>query len=183
MPTIALKVQQNGRYQGWFSLTGGVFGYQTIDDSDGTTHDSGTSFLRLPRIGLFGVDDAGTVSFPLFLQAEGLVPTSITLNVVAQKVGVISHPRIKIGFQRGGSTGFDATMFDPPASWSLAQRTFSTNPITGGPWSVSDLVGLEACLQSETGVAGNNDVTLVSGSMDYYPVTNTRIGVSARRGL
>lgn len=163
MPTIPLKVQQDGFFQGWLSLAGAPFGYQTIDDSDGTTHDSADTFLRLPKLSL----PAGRVSFPLFLQAEGLVPMSITINLVAQYVSVISHPRIQIGFQRSGIVGFSGSMFTTTASWSLAQRTFSTNPITGQTWSPEDLVGLEACIQSEDGVNGNNDVTLISGSIEY----------------
>lgn len=164
MPTIPLRVQQDGVWRGWTSLTGASFGYQAVDDSDGVTHDSGATSLRLASFSAPLL--RGRISFPLFLQAEGLVPTSITLNVVAQKVGVISHPLISIGFHRAGLFGFSAATFDPPALWSLAQRTFSTNPITGAPWSASDLVGLEACVQSDA-TPGSNDVTLISGSMDY----------------
>jgi len=169
MPTIALKVQQDGAWQGWSSLTGASFGYQAVDDSDGVTHDSATTYLTLPKLNLALFQ--GRVSFPVFLQAEGLVPTSITINVVAQRGGAL-RPRLQIGFYQGGLVGFDASMFDPTASWSLAQRTFSTNPITGQPWSQSDLVGLEACVQNEAGAFGNNDITLISGSLTGAPLSN-----------
>lgn len=171
MPTIALKVQQDGFWRGFSVLVGATFGYQAVDDSDGVTHDSELTHLTLPK--LTSPVASGRVSFPLFLQAEGLVPTSITLNVVAQRGGAL-HPRLQIGFFKGGSVAFDASMFDPTASYTLAQRTFSTNPITGSPWSASSLIGLEACVQSEDGVNGNNDVTLVSGSMVYSPTTNVQ---------
>ena len=167
MPTIPLKVQQNGTLQGWSSITHQVgdgvnFGYQAVDDSDSTTHDGANTTLNLAK--------GAAMSFPLFLQAEGFIPVSITLNVVARRGGA-QHPRIQIGFYRGGLTGFDATMFDPTSSFTLAQRTFSTNPITGNPWSSSDLVGLEACVQNEQ-VNGNNDVTLISGSLSAIILTN-----------
>lgn len=166
MPTLALKVQQDGFHRGWSALVfpfgeASSFGYLAVDDSDGVTHDGASTYLTLPRLAA----PNGRVSFPMFLQAEGLVPSSITLNVVARRGGA-SHPQIQIGFYRAGLTGFDAVAFDPGASFSLAQRTFSTNPITGLPWSASDLVGLEAMLQSEN-AAGNNDVTLLSGSITY----------------
>lgn len=169
MPTLPLKAQQDGRFRGWSALVGGSFGYQTIDDSDGTTHDSAATYLTLPKLNLD--TETGRVSFPIMLQAEGLLPDAITLNVVAQRGGAL-HPRIQIGFHKGGQVGFSGSLFDPTASWSLAQRTFSTNPITGSPWSASDLIGLEACVQNESGVNGNNDLTLVSGSLEYRPQTN-----------
>lgn len=177
MPTIALKVQQDGRLMGWTALipgAGATFAYQAVDDSDGVTHDSASSYLTVPR--------GAAVSFPLFLQAEGLQPVSITLNVVAQRGGV-GHPKIQIGFYRGGLTAFDGTMFDPTASYTLAQRTFSTNPITGLPWSASDLVGLQACIQCEAAVGGNNDVTLISGSLDYVPLSSWDFPEPKAKGL
>lgn len=161
MPTIPLKVQQDGTIQQGtlvHQVGDGVnFAYQAVDDSDGVTHDGAATYINLAR----GVG----ASFPLFLQAEGLQPLSITLNVVARQGGA-SHPRIMIGFFRGVSAAFHGTMFDPTASFTLAQRTFLTNPITGSPWVESDLAGLEAYVLNEN-VFGNNDVTLVSGSMDY----------------
>lgn len=178
MPTIPLRVQQNGSRQDQVTVFGETFAYLAVDDSDGVTHDSAATYIRLPN----QTPSIPTlVSFPLFLQAEGLLPLSITLNVVAQRVGV-GHPRLNIGFYKGGATGFDATLFDPTASWSLAQRTFSTNPLTGKPWSVSDPIGLEAALQSETGVFGANDITLISGSITYAPVTNVRHRIQKSAG-
>jgi len=176
MPTIALKVQQDGYWRGWSALVGASFAYQAVDDSDGTTHDSADSYITLPKLNL--PTGAGRVSFPLFLQAEGLIPVAITLNVGARRGGA-SHPQLQIGFSRGGIVGFDATKFNPGAGWSVASRTFSLNPITAAAWSESDLVALESCVQNEDGVNGNNDVTLVSGSIEYTGSHNWR-GVRPR---
>lgn len=169
MPTLPLRVQQNGWFTGWQSLVGGIFGYDCVDDSDGTTHDSAATYLVLPKLNLATM--AGIVSFPLFDQVENIVPTSITINVVATQGGA-SHPRLQIGFQRGGTTAFSGSLFTTDATWAPAQRTFSVNPLTGQPWAPSDLVGLEACVQNEAGVNGNNDITLISGSITGYPLTN-----------
>lgn len=163
MPTIPLKVQQDGHLLGVGAIVGATFAYQALDDSDGVTHDGALTYITILK--------NGAVSFPLFLQAEGLIPTSITINVVAKRGGA-AHPRLQIGFYKGGLTAFDASMFDPTSSFTLTQRTFSTNPITGQPWSALDLIGLEVCVQDEIGVNGNNDVTLISGSLTYVQTTN-----------
>ena len=172
MPTVALKVQQDGTWRGWNLLVGATFGYQTVDDSDGVTHDSASTYLRLPKLSL--VNGQGRVSFPVFLQAEGMMPASITINMVGRAAGGGggASPDMQIGFLIGGVPTFHASLFDPGADWALAQRTFSVNPITGSPWSAQDLVGLEVCVQNEDLTNGSNDVTLVSGSMDYTPATN-----------
>ena len=162
MPVQALKIQANGSERGWSSLTGGVFGFDTVDDSDAVSHDAATSYLTLPQ--------SKRVSFPVFLQAEGIRPQSLTVNVVAQRGGA-SHPLMRIGFLRGSQLGFDAVLFDPPATWTLAQRTFATNPITLAAWTVDDLLGLELCIENDSTV-GTNDVTLMSGSVTYSPLTN-----------
>lgn len=167
--TIGLRVQQDGHLMGWSMIVGASFAYQAVDDSDSTTHDSEATYFILPKNTGLG---PGIVTFPMFQQTNGILPSSITINVVATRGGA-SHPRIQIGFYRGGLTAFDGALFNPSASWDLAQRTFNTNPITGSPWSPSDLIGLEACIQNEAGVQGNNDITLVSGSLTYYPTTNT----------
>lgn len=164
MPTLPLRVQGDGRWQGWSSLVGGTSGFEVVDDSAGTTHDSATTYLVLGRLLLN--PQAGRISFPVFLMSEGLIPVSLTVNVAAQRGGV-AHPRLQIGFDRAGSVGFSASLFDPTASWSVASRTFSTNPITGQAWAAPDLDGLELCVQSESGIAGTNQITLVSGSIDY----------------
>ena len=158
MPTLGLKVQQNGFFQGWLSIVGATFGFEAVDDSAGTTHDGATTHIT--------IDKANTVSFPMFYQAEGLQPVSITLNVAAQRGGA-THPQLLIGFYRSGVTAFSGSLFNPTSSYTVTSRTFSVNPFTGAAWVVEDLVGLEACVKGETGVNGNNDVTLISGNIDY----------------
>lgn len=164
MATLPLRVQGDGAWNGWSSLVGGTTGFEVVDDSSGTTHDSATTYLVLGRLLLN--PEAGRISFPVFEMSEGLNPVSLTVNVVAQRGGAV-HPRLQIGFNRAGAQGFHGTMFDPPASWTLATRAFATNPITGSTWNAADLDGLELCVQSEFGVLGNNQITLVSGSIDY----------------
>ena len=166
MPTTGLHVQQDGKVQEYSALVGASFAYQTVDDSDGTGHDSDATYLTITR-------QSPRVSFPLFLQAEGLLPLSITLNVGARGSG--THPRIRVGFYRSGLSGFSASLYTTTSGWTVAQTTFSTNPITGGPWAPSDLIGLEPLVQNETGINGANDVTLLSGSLTYVPMTNARI--------
>src|SRR5262249_44196240 len=122
VPTLPLRVQQNGTFQGWQTLVGGQFGYDCVDDSDGTTHDSGATYVLLPK--MIASTGAGIASFPLFLGVAGATPSSIQINVVAQR-NAASHPRMQIGLYRAGVTLLDGTFFDPPASWALATRTFS----------------------------------------------------------
>jgi hypothetical protein len=177
VPTIAFTAQQDGFWRGWSALVGGTFGFETVDDSTDTTHDGATTHLTLPRF--IAATGSGRVSFPIMLQAGGLLPLSLTLNVAAIQGGA-SHPRLHIGFHRGGVTGFHATMFDPTASYTVATRTFTTDPITGAAWTAEGLVGLEACIQSEN-VAGNNDVSLISGSVSYAPMTNRMLPIQRMR--
>ena len=177
MPTIAFTVQQDGFYRGWSALVGADTGYEAVNDSTGTTHDSGATSLRLGR--LIPATGSGRVSFPIMLQAGGLLPLSITLNVAAIRGGA-AHPEILIGFYRGGVTGFHVTKFNPTASYTVATRTFTTDPMTGAAWTAEGLVGLEACIQSED-VAGNNDVSLISGSVSYAPMTNRMLPVQRMR--
>ena len=177
MPSLDFTVQQDGFWRGWSVLVGGDFGYETVDDSAGTTHDSGTTYLTLPRF--IVATGSGRMSFPIMLQAGGLLPLSLTLNVAAIRGGA-SHPRLSIGFYRGGLTGFHASLFDPTASYTVATRTFTTDPLTGAAWTAEGLVGLEACIQSEN-VAGNNDVSLVSGGLSYAPMTNRMLPIQRMR--
>jgi len=169
MATVTFGVQGNGVWQGWTSFTGATFAYECLDDSLGTTHDSGTTFVTLGRQLLN--PQAGRISFPIMLMAEGLVPDSLTLNVAAMEGGAL-NPDLQIGFARSGLVGFHATVFTPTASYSVVTRIFSTNPITGSAWDADDLIGLEACVQSFVGQNGNNDISLISGSITYHPRTN-----------
>lgn len=162
MPTIGCKPQGDGSNQGWSLYVGTDFAYQAVSDSAGTTHDSDGSYFRLPRLAGAG----GTVSFPFFRGWSGGVPTQIVVNVVAQRVAA-AHPGIWIGFSRSGVFGFSGTLFTTTASWSLGQRTFITDPITGLAWDEDLLPMTEVCVQSESNIIGNNDVTLVSAIATY----------------
>jgi hypothetical protein len=162
MPTVNCKPQGNGTYTGWSLVVGAPLAWQAIDDSDTTTHDSASSYIRLPRL----IAPGGTISFPFFRGWEGALPTSVTVNLVAQRVAA-THPRISIGFVRGANFGFDPTPFDAPSSWGLAVRVFDNDPITGQEWNPDDLPNTEIVLQSAAFTPGNNDVTLLSASVDY----------------
>lgn len=163
MPSVACKPQAEGTWRGWSLLSGDSLGFRCVDDSDGTDHDSAATFLRLPKL-IPGV--AGRVSFPFFLQWAGGLPSLVTVNIVAQRGGA-SHPRLQIGFLRGSSIAFSGTFFDPGVSWQLATFAFATDPITGLSWDPEDMPVTEVCVQNETNVFGNNDVTLISASVDY----------------
>jgi hypothetical protein len=167
MSTVACKPQGNGTYTGWSQIVGAPLAWQAIDDSDSTTHDSAGSYIRLPRL----VSTGGIVSFPFFRGWAGALPMSITVNLVAQRVAA-THPLISIGFVRGANFGFDATPFDAPASWALATRVFDNDPITGQEWDPNLLPMTEIVLQSAAFTLGNNDITLLSASVDYNPPHN-----------
>ena len=173
MPSLNFKVQGNGYWQLWSSFEGADEAYQCVDDSDTTSHDSGTSYILLPRL-LFELDGVtpagGRMSFPIMYQCE-CIPESLTLNVGARE-DAATNPALQIGFWRSGSAGFHAATFQPTASYGVASRTFSTDPITGAAWTVDGLLGLEACVQSASGTAGANRITLLSGSVAYTKVTN-----------
>jgi len=162
VPSVPLSPQSDGLYRGWSSLVGATEGFRAVDDSSGTAHDGSASYFVLPRL----VAPAGMVSFPLFASVAGLTPTAIAINIVAQRGGA-SHPRIQVGFLRGAASGFDPTLIDAPASWTLFAYNFTTNPLTGLAWSAADLPGLEVLLQSEAFTLGSNQVTLVSGTLFY----------------
>src|SRR5262245_9565649 len=172
MPTLALKVQNNGAYQQIQDITGATFAYQAVDDSDGTTHDSNTTYIRLRNIG----PDTGTVSFVAFQGISGFLPRSVTINVAARR-NAAGNPEIDIGLQRAGFFALSGSTFLPGASYAVESRTFGSNginPLTGAAWAVGDLVGVELCIVTEPGSAGSNRITLVSGSLDYAPLTNRR---------
>ena len=171
MPTINWTVRQDGTWKGWESFVGGNAAWECVDDSDTTTHDSGASRITLPRLNLAA--GLGRISFPIPLHgAVALTPVSFVVNVAAVRGGA-THPEIAIGFYRSDGIGFSASLFNPGAAYSVATRTFTTDPITGAAWTESGLVGLEVCLQSETVAAGNNDISLISGSLTYHGPTNT----------
>lgn len=164
MPDIDLKVQGNGFHQGYTDLTGADSMYEAVDDSDSTTHDSDTTKFTLPRY--VQSTGAGIVSFRMFDMAEHVIPSQVVLRVGAKRGGA-AHPRLHIGFNKGGVTAFSASLFDPGASYSVVTRTFTTNPLTSAAWADGDLVNLEPCFQNEDGVSGSNDLTLVSGQVAY----------------
>ena len=164
--TIALRVQGDGYHQGWESVTGATYAWQAVDDSDGTTHDSDTSYVVLPRQFL----EQGRMSFPMFRQCSPGQVISITLNVAAKIES--GSPELRIGFYRSGTEAYDGTTFTPTGSYTVASRTFTTNPITGAAWTATDLVGLEAAVSMQTLVIGKARVTLISGSMVAAMPTN-----------
>jgi hypothetical protein len=159
VPTIGLKVQADGFFRSWDSLVGGDFGYEVVGDSDGTTHDSDTTYLLLGK---------HEISFPIFLQAEGLFPMSLTINVAAKRD--TQSPILQIGLYRGGTAITLAPDFNVGATYSVESRSWTTNPFTGSAWKPADLVGLEAYVKSNT--IARSRVTLVSGLLTYVPGTN-----------
>src|SRR5213594_3485820 len=94
MPTLALRVQQDGKIQGWDQIVGAAFAYWAVDTDDGDT-----SYIRL--------SGTARVSFPLFLMAEGLIPISITLNVTTKQDGGGTR-EMQMGFYRSGIFALDA---------------------------------------------------------------------------
>lgn len=164
--TVTLRVQGNGTLQGWESVTGATYAWQAVDDSDGTTHDSDSTYLVLPR----GVLPQGIVSFPLFYQCDPGQILSVTLNVAA-KIDT-NTPEVQIGFHKGGSQAFHGTTFTPTGSYTVASRTFTTNPITGAAWVPTDIVGMEACVKMVVPLVAKARITLISGSMSAAMPTN-----------
>lgn len=165
--TIPLKVQGPGTWAGWSSVVGASEGWQAVDDSATTTHDSDTTYLVLAR----RVLPNGVISFPMFLQCDPGQPISMVLYVAAKIDS--GTPELQIGFYRSGSTAFHATTFSPGASYSVATRTFSTNPITGSAWTATDFVGLEACVQMAPLTVARARITLISGTLTAAMPTNS----------
>lgn len=167
MPTFNFKVQGRGFYrQQWSALVGGTFAWECVDDSDTTTHDSDTSYLEISGVG------ANAVSFPIMAMAE-CVPESIDINVAAKEPSGFGGGReMSIGFYRGGAVGFHGTTFTPTTSYTVATRTFATDPISGGAWTQDLLKGLEVCIRNTGGFAAINRISLISGTMTYTLATN-----------
>ena len=161
MPIIGLKPQGNGLWTPSLAPVGAAYHYLAVDDSTGTTHDGDASYITVQRFGI----DIGA-SFRFFLQSEGWTVNSVTVNVVAKR-GAAAHPELLIGFLRAGSFAAHATLFDPGADWTLASRTFTTDPLTSVAWNPDLLPNTEVAVQSEAGEIGNNRVTLISVSVDY----------------
>lgn len=168
MPTTGLKVQGDGFWRGWLNLFGGTTAAEVVDDSDGTSHDSAATYLSMRLLNL--AQGNGRISFPVFRQADGIIPTSISVNVVARR-GTVSHPDLEIGltYAQPAVAVFDPMLFTTDANWTLATRTFSSNPWSGAPWALADLAGLELCVSSEPSFfgPGTNEITLVSGTINY----------------
>jgi hypothetical protein len=104
------------------------------------------------------------VSFPLFQMAEGLIPSAVIVRAGA-KIDT-GNPILQIGLSRGGIQGYSASLFTPSAAYSVAERTFSVNPLTGAPWAAGDLLGLEGCVRQQS-AGGGARLTLLSGNLSY----------------
>ena len=167
MPTTPFVPQGIGQFTGWESVTGAAFAWQALDDSLDATHDGDASYVVLPRLS----GSAGIMSFPVFLMAHGLNPTSITVRV-AGKIDNVA-PEVEIGFARGGLTAFHGTTWTPTASHAATTRAFTTNPLTSAAWEPDDIIGLEVCLKSVLFVVGKTRVTLLNGSIDWYAETTS----------
>lgn len=165
MPTTPFIPQGVGQFTGWESVTGASFAWQALDDSLDATHDGDTSYVVLPR----WIPPSGQMSFPVFLMASGLNPTSITVRVAGKIES--AAPEVEIGFARGGLTAFHGTTWTPGATHAATTRVFATNPLTSAAWALGDIIGLEVCLKSVLGAVGKTRVTLLNGSIDWYPTT------------
>ena len=156
MPTQSLIPQQDGYWQGWSSIVGGTFAYQAVSDGSDAT------YLLLPK--LAGV--TGRISFPVFLMADGLIPTSIQI-VVRAKLDSGAAPTIQVGFTRGGVVAFDGTIDTLTGTIGNYVHTFSTDILAGGPWMETDTDGLEVCIQREAVTLGVARIINVSGTLTY----------------
>ena len=171
MPSIDLLVQADGFYRGWSSLSAGTDGYKMVNDSASTSHDSDSTYLILPRL----TDPGGIISFPCFRMAEGLIPTSIMVTVVA-KIETGS-PLLKLGWSTPtGTKVITLGSLTPLAGYSALQTTFNTDPFSGGGWTAEGLVGLEALVQMKAATVATARITLVSVQLTY--TTRVSVGVT-----
>jgi len=157
VPTVALTPQQDGFYRGWASIVGGsTLAYQAVSDGSDAT------YLVLPKLsGALGI-----VSFPIFLMAGGLTPTSIQI-IVRARLDSGAAPTMQVGFTRGGLVAFDAVVDALTGSILNFTHTFPTDILSGGAWMETDPVGLECCIQREAITLGAARIIQVSGSMIY----------------
>ncbi len=87
MATLNLAVQANGTFQWWNSFTGADEAWDTVNDSDNITHDSGVTTLRL--VSFSEPTKAGRVSFAFLRMIEGYIPDSFLIRCAAKRTGLI----------------------------------------------------------------------------------------------
>jgi len=162
VPTLALRVQQNGRFQGWSALVGASSGYLTVDDRT-TRCTTRRDVSRAAEVE--PADGRWTDLLPAVLFRPKDCCRCRSRSTWGPSGTALRTRDCRSAFR-------EAERLEPELLQSRfiihrLQTTFSTNPITGGPWSNLGSGGLEAYIQSESGTNGNNDITLISGSITY----------------
>ena len=171
MPIAALKVREIGQYQQYVSIVGASEPHLAVWDSSGTTHDSDSSYILIHSL----AGGSGQVSFRFFDMAEGLEPTSLTINIAAKRDNAANGCTFDFGlFDPAGpffSSFFSAVL---TSSYQVFSGTYTVDPFTGAAWSLDEMRRYEIYLRRPPPItATGGRLTLLSASVDYARVWNS----------
>jgi len=103
---------------------------------DGPTHDGADT-----RIYQFSVTPYRDLYLLGDLPADAGTIESITVNVVVKKGGGTCYSWTSI---KTGGTVVDGDQVSPTTAWLVYSTVYTTNPVTGLPWTVDDINSLQA---------------------------------------